>query len=689
MVFSEIFEVEKELCFACQSPCLGSPIYSCQYSYCHYHLHKRCFECPSKVVTHTSHPQHPLFLRVLDYQKLVECESYHNFYFHSHVDHPNLSLSVSPNSPEFTCSLCHVIFENSTPRFLCTKCGFVVDVECALAPPIKHHEGPGHFQHLTHPQHPMTLVDRKDDGGDDHDEHRCSACDFPCKPGHEAYFSCIHCKYLLHKSCAELPLKIEYRPIDNKFVRGFINLWPQQLVREFSCDLCGVTSRHSFFFKKTSSSPWSRVDRIICGRCFFSRPNIYKFEGHPHSLCLGDKVHTSTVCNGGYDDYCKLPVTSYELRSTESIMYCCLGCNFNVHLLCGPLPCTIEHECHLHPLVLVDLLVEDDSDEYFCDICEDRRDPRICVYYCHECKYTAHVHCVISTVVSALKGDVRNLRLKTVKIHGGEYEKLDLKGEEVLGRVLSSKIKDIMEKRTTKEQVTMLRDFDCNVWDVLISPPEEIRETILIRKLSRYSTDYLEKFTDSLNMEFNNPEERRRRFSWRGSDIFVTVEGYLIPREVAEFLVRLFQRHGDISRNSKSTLMVKSLTFSFLCIVLNEMARTVVGSITEDKLKKWYFYANYAKWRGFDVEFMFTHLKDLVRIFISRQAAAERIFFRVIERVRANDIRELQKEINLFKSRSNIEESSSSSVDWSGDFLMECLNMALISWDNKCLDDLL
>lgn len=291
--------------------------------------------------------------------------------------------------------------------------------------------------------------------------------------------------------------------------------------------------------------------------------------------------------------------------------------------------------------------------------------------------------------MSALKGDIRNLRLKTVKIHGGEYEKLDLKGEEVLGRVLSSKIKDIMEKRTTKEQVMMLRDFDCNVWDVLISPPEEIRETILIRKLSLYSADYLEKFIDSLNMEFNNPEERRRRFSWRESDFFVTVEGYLIPREVAEFLVRLFQRHGDVSRNSKSTLMIKSLTFSFLCLVLNEMARTVVSSITEDKLKKWYFYANYAKWRGFDVEFMFTHLKDLARVYISRQAAAERISYRDIERVRANDIRELQKEINLFKSRSNVEESSSSSVDWSGDFLMECLNLALISWDNKCSDDLL
>ncbi|GMN39147.1 hypothetical protein TIFTF001_008379 [Ficus carica] len=181
-------------------------------------------------------------------------------------------------------------------------------------------------------------------------------------------------------------------------------------------------------------------------------------------------------------------------------------------------------------------------------------------------------------------------------------------------------------------------------------------------------------------MEFNYSEEHRRRFSWPSSELddFVTVEGYLIPREVAGFMVRLFRRHEDICRDCKSTQVIKSFTFSFLCQVLFEMANTEVSCLTERTLKKWYFYANYAKRRGFEFEFMFPRLKDLVRVFISRQATGERNGFFYLHSVEANDIRELQKEVNLFKSRSNDEESCSS-VDWV-EFLMECSSLALISW---------
>ena len=79
-------------------------------------------------------------------------------------------------------------------------------------------------------------------------------------------------------------------------------------------------------------------------------------------------------------------------------MLSCMECNFNLHLLCGPLPRTIKYECHVHSLVLVDSLAEDETAEYYCDICEKERDPRLCAYYCGECEYRAHVNCVISEV---------------------------------------------------------------------------------------------------------------------------------------------------------------------------------------------------------------------------------------------------------------------------------------------------
>ena len=38
------------------------------------------------------------------------------------------------------------------------------------------------------------------------------------------------------------------------------------------------------------------------------------------------------------------------------------------------------------------LNIEDDSTEYYCNVCEIKRDPQFSVYYYEKCKYIAHVH---------------------------------------------------------------------------------------------------------------------------------------------------------------------------------------------------------------------------------------------------------------------------------------------------------
>ncbi|EOY10856.1 Uncharacterized protein TCM_026150 [Theobroma cacao] len=42
-----------------------------------------------------------------------------------------------------------------------------------------------------------------------------------------------------------------------------------------------------------------------------------------------------------------------------------------------------------------DLVVEDDTGEYYCDICEEKRNPEHHVYYCEQCTYIAHIKCVL------------------------------------------------------------------------------------------------------------------------------------------------------------------------------------------------------------------------------------------------------------------------------------------------------
>ena len=429
MPLVEIFYVEEAVCFACQSPCFGASTYACEK--CKYFLHKRCAECPLTKVTHSSHPSHPLRLSI-DHEKRIGCKccerkvscfilrcttcdwnmciecyllpktlNHEKYYFHSH--HPDLTLSLS--CTKFTCSLCHISFENLS-CFKCTTCDFVVDVECELKPSITP-EGQGRFRHFGHP-HPMTLFGQKN-AGDGVNEY-CFACNSPCTPG-QAFYSCANCKYFLHKICAELPFKV------NNHLHQHPNLilLPRSKldIERFFCSLCHIKDCGLFFRCCKLDCEFK-----ICGRCVSLRPNI-EFEKHGHNLCVVEKVHDLNFeferqgrslrveekvhdlnidyCQA-YDGYCKLPTTSVELRITESSVFRCVDCNFNSHLLCGPLPRTITCDHHMHPLILFDSVVEGCSDEYYCDICECERDPRICVYYCQECHYIAHVHCLISKV---------------------------------------------------------------------------------------------------------------------------------------------------------------------------------------------------------------------------------------------------------------------------------------------------
>ena len=112
---------------------------------------------------------------------------------------------------------------------------------------------------------------------------------------------------------------------------------------------------------------------------------------------------------------------------------------------------------------------------------------------------------------------------------------------------------------------------------------------------------------------------------------------------------------------------MKSVTYSFLCKVLHDMSETSLRNITKDCLKEWYFFLNYAQRRGFSIEFIFDHLKDVVRAFIGLQAAAERKGAGDIKSVQAGDILKLQNELEYLKSR-----SFSGFVNWGQNGLTSC-----------------
>ena len=208
-------------------------------------------------------------------------------------------------------------------------------------------------------------------------------------------YGCTSCKYFLHKSCAELPKEIRYPLNEDNF---FFHLFKKDF--EVKCNLCDKKYETTFTFK----CRWCYLH--LCVKCYLTltRRN-FKYDYYEHLLCFHGEMKTQPFrqCNN-YNSYCKrLAISKCEEISYTSWGFFCFQCDFKVHLLCGPLPSIIKHESHVDPLILVDSLVEKNYAEYYCDICEMERDPRIRVYCYQWCKYVALVHCLASEVCWLIK----------------------------------------------------------------------------------------------------------------------------------------------------------------------------------------------------------------------------------------------------------------------------------------------
>ena len=330
-----------------------APYYVC--NSCKYYVHKSCLELPQHI----------------------------NLYFH-----PHHRLTLFQES--YMCYCCGQYFQNAL-TFHCDQCGFNLDVECAMmsnsttACP----KGQEHctIQHSSHP-HLLLLVDPEINK---EMEIKCFACKIKRSAGGGLYYGCKRCKYYLHKQCMdELPQEIQ-----NPIHPHLLSLRATLFGAGSLCEFCDKKIRgKTFYFKCT------QCHFMLCIRCGVKVVIRINCEDHDHPLYFVEKVCDALGQCNAFNCYRKLSVKFNEVHVIASPIpiFRCMDCNFKLHLLCGPLPSTINHKCHVDHLILVDSFVEDDSGEYVCDVCETKRDPRVRVYCCYQCKYIAHVECVIFEV---------------------------------------------------------------------------------------------------------------------------------------------------------------------------------------------------------------------------------------------------------------------------------------------------
>ncbi|XP_021904068.1 uncharacterized protein LOC110819249 [Carica papaya] len=505
--------------------------------------------------------------------------------------------------------------------FRCEKCDLNMDIECVLR-----HKTINHFSH----GHPLTLSHKKDDDG-----ACCRACGKKCSG---ATYSCNRCSFCLHESCGELQREIHHE----------LHEHPLTLFdKSFRCDACLVES-NGFTYNCSSCNFNLHVE------CTSLAPSI-KYEGHDeHLLTFVSHVYGKPPCHVCDSKYSWDYKYSGDPKYSNISKYCgdsylrCVKCDFNVHLMCVPLPCVIEHPCHTDPLVLKDCHIDDASEgqEYICDVldCELERDPRECVYYCEECDFVAQLGCVLGELLPLLQGKCGNV----------EWKKVD---RDVAVKLLERKFisfNDILnsfDEDDKKEMDHVLSSFRRERDIIFNNSPED--------HLSNYANNFFKyhSYLDEAFFRFAGTIEPRipLELTINGLEI-VKVGNHEVTKQLKPVLEKLIEKYGDFTADS--TLKrpnVKTYHLVMFCHVVHSMCNTKVMNINADLLRQWWINCKLAQRAGFKIQFAFESLNKVayVRFTLVSELHAGAILDQYDDRITeySNRIMECRKQLEELKEK--------------------------------------
>ncbi|KAG6645388.1 hypothetical protein CIPAW_08G119200 [Carya illinoinensis] len=200
------------------------------------------------------------------------------------------------------------------------------------------------IKHMWHEHHLKLAVELENN-------EKCNGCEQYLSSPH---YCCLQCKFFLHKSCADLPRK-KLHPLH----KHPLTLLPNKSQNEygpeiFSCNACKRLC-NGFIYN--------------CDDCRFQLDvpcslirTKFIHDGHEHPLFL---------LSTGYEG--RGICTSCGIFGSRIIR--CADCNFSIDLDCATLPLTTKYGHYEQPFIL-SYTVEDDCADYYCDICENERDPK-------------------------------------------------------------------------------------------------------------------------------------------------------------------------------------------------------------------------------------------------------------------------------------------------------------------------
>ncbi|KAG6591307.1 Jacalin-related lectin 19, partial [Cucurbita argyrosperma subsp. sororia] len=339
---------------------------------CHLSVHKECAELPLTLRTF-GHRLHDLSLT----------------YFRDGIDFVGNKMD---------CKFCGEEIKTKYAAYGCYKCKYFVHLDCARKQPnftvddldssddenAKIEVSGSEIQHFIH-HHRLAFVTEEQLRQD-------RVCDGCMKRLSGPSYGCEECGFFAHKECLELPRK----------KRNFLHQHRLNLISipdfVFQCKACLKHFNGFAYHCKTCLSTFDT--RCASIKIPFEHP------GHQHPLSL-DRSNDDHICEG-----CKEGVKN-------KMAFRCVDCNFHLDAGCATLPLGVRYRFDPHPLDLT--FVEDEEEEYCCDICEEEREPGPWFYSCQKCSFAAHLDCAV--------GMFPFVKLKKHEAHKHTL-KLGMKGKE-------------------------------------------------------------------------------------------------------------------------------------------------------------------------------------------------------------------------------------------------------------------
>ncbi|GLT35259.1 hypothetical protein SLA2020_097270 [Shorea laevis] len=228
------------------------------------------------------------------------------------------------------------------------------------------------------------------------DKKCCNGCASPILT---ATYSCpqAECNFSLHKACAQIG---KHKPH-----WAFRDSLQVSMERIFRCRFCKYSCSGFSYWKgyDDDDDDGFGFDGGICHRCS-EIDFTTKHEAHAQHFLFCDEDHEGQCsgCGKEMGNY-----GGYKCTLAEEEENCKF---FALDYRCMTRPLTAEHRFHHHPLKLTyeDPYKDDDGDpfQHMCEICEDRRDPKLWFYRCDECDFDAHPDCVLGDYPFIKRGSI-------------------------------------------------------------------------------------------------------------------------------------------------------------------------------------------------------------------------------------------------------------------------------------------